>query len=133
MPTIVLIVHQSHEDPSDRKDFIYAYLPPKVMLTTIIASSFSVISDKLSPIVYLVTEQPGNLRDSTGNHVALLQTTIYHVDSDHVVDDPDDHRDQGTAWIGMSMQMLEYAVHADCACICKNEHADENLIHIVHI
>ena len=33
-------------------------------------------------------------------------------------------------WLGVAMQMPEYALHADYAHFCKYADADENLIHI---
>ena len=70
MPTIVLIVHQSHKDSSDKKYLRCAFRLEEIMYQVSSAASRS------SPIMYLVTEESRHLPNSVGNHVALLQIII---------------------------------------------------------
>ena len=70
MPTIVLIVHQSHEDSSHKRNLICVFRLEVIMYQVSSAASGS------SPIMYLVTEESRHLPNSVGNHVALLQIII---------------------------------------------------------
>ena len=71
MPTIVLIVHQSHEDSSDKRNLICVF-----RLEVIMYQEVSSAASGSSPIMYLVTEESRHLPNSVGNHVALLQIII---------------------------------------------------------